>query len=50
MKIWHVDDCVRKKGQQERYFTVLIQLNSIDENCGGTEVWSKELCRGDLVS
>ena len=40
---------MRKKGLQHRYFTVLIQLNMIDENCGGTEVWSKDLHRGDLV-
>jgi hypothetical protein len=49
-QIWHVDDCVRRKGLQHRYFTILVQLNMIDENCGGTEVWSKELVRGDLVS
>ena len=50
IQIWHVDDCVRRAGLPERYFTILIQLNRIDENCGGTEVWSKELSRGDLVS
>ena len=49
IQIWHVDDCVRKKGLQHRYFTVLIQLNMIDDNCGGTEVWSKDQNRGDLV-
>jgi hypothetical protein len=48
-QIWHVDDCLRKKAAEHRYFTILVQLNSIDENCGGTEVWSKDLCRGDLI-
>lgn len=45
---WHVDDAVRK-GKKHRYFTILIHLNPIDSMCGGTEVWSKSLKRGDMV-
>jgi hypothetical protein len=32
-----------------RYFTILVNLNPIDELCGGTEVWSENLKQGDLV-
>lgn len=46
---WHVDDSLRE-GKKHSYFTVLIHLNSIDEKCGGTEIWSKKLKRGDMVS
>ena len=45
---WHVDDCITK-GKLHRYFTILIHLNPIDENCGGTEIWSDELQANDLV-
>ena len=48
-QIWHVDDCQRKKGSPHRYFTILIHLNHIDGNCGGTEIWCKDLRRGDLI-
>ena len=45
---WHVDDAVRM-GKKHRYFTILIHLNPIDSLCGGTEIWSKSLKRGDMV-
>lgn len=45
---WHFDD-TKTKLKKERYFTILIPLNLIDENGGGTEVWSKPLNRGDMV-
>jgi hypothetical protein len=32
-----------------RYFTILIPLNTIDENGGGTEIWSKKLKCSDLI-
>jgi hypothetical protein len=47
---WHTDDDFdKKKRKVHRYFTILIQLNSIDSNCGGTEVWSDKMNRGDMV-
>ncbi len=46
---WHTDDHAMKQRKPYRYFTVLIHLNSLDSNCGGTEVWSGKLNRGDLV-
>ncbi len=46
---WHTDDTLRKP-VKHRYFTILIHLNTIDGNCGGTELWSREMKRGDLVS
>ena len=33
-----------------RYFTILIPLNTIDENGGGTEIWSKAVKYSDLVN
>ena len=46
---WHVDDSkVRRK--QHRYFTILVHLNPLDSNSGGTEVWLDGLKKGDLVS
>ena len=32
-----------------RYFTILIPLNTIDENGGGTEIWDKSAKYSDLV-
>jgi hypothetical protein len=46
---WHVDDSIRE-GKKHSYFTILIHLNTIDDLCGGTEIWSKKLKRGDMVS
>lgn len=46
---WHTDDSM-KKHKAHRYFTVLIHLNSLDNLCGGTEVWSDERQLSDLVS
>ena len=46
---WHYDDSIRKKANY-RYFTILIPLNPIDDNCGGTEIWSDSLQREDMVS
>ena len=45
---WHADDCMHDL-KHYRYFTILIHLNIIDENCGGTEIWSKKTQRGDMV-
>jgi hypothetical protein len=46
---WHSDDSLHTP-VKHRYFTILIHLNTIDSDCGGTEVWSKQMQRGDLVS
>jgi len=35
---WHFDDSRRYMGRLYRYFTILVNLNPIDENCGGTEL------------
>jgi hypothetical protein len=43
---WHIDDTPAKT---HRYFTILIHLNPVDENCGGTELYSKQLKKGDMV-
>lgn len=40
-------DCVCNCGVKYNYFTILIHLNPIDDNCGGTEIW--ERTSGDLV-
>lgn len=47
---WHADDDMKMK-KPYRYFTILIHLNPLDVNCGGTEVWlgSEETGKGDLV-
>lgn len=45
-----IDYCYSTIGKYHSYFTVLIHLNSIDDLCGGTEIWSQSLKRGDLVS
>lgn len=46
---WHTDDSMRKH-KLHRYFTVLVHLNTLDNGCGGTEVWSDERQLSDLVS
>lgn len=46
---WHTDDSMKQK-RPYRYFTILIHLNSLDNLCGGTEVWSDKGNKGDLVS
>lgn len=46
---WHTDDSIMKQRRPYRYFTILIHLNSLDSKCGGTEVWSDKLNRGDLI-
>lgn len=46
---WHVDDSMRSRNNIYSYFTVLIHLNPIDDKCGGTEIWSKNLKRSDMV-
>lgn len=45
---WHADHSL-VKNNPPRYFTILIQLNPIDSACGGTEIFFKELNKGDLV-
>jgi hypothetical protein len=46
---WHTDDSMRQS-KNHRYFTVLIGLNTIDSECGGTEIWSRVQKKGDMVS
>ena len=47
---WHVDDAFdNSRVVLHRYFTILIHLNPIDAFCGGTEIWSEALQRGDMV-
>jgi hypothetical protein len=46
---WHADDSITRH-KLHRYFTVLIQLNTLDENCGGTEIYSYQSKKSDLVS
>ena len=45
---WHADDSMHDT-KKYRYFTIIIHLNLIDENCGGTEIWSKKAQRGDMI-
>lgn len=45
---WHYDDGKTKSGFH-RYFTILIPLNSIDDLCGGTEIWHKKSDKIDMV-
>ena len=45
---WHYDDSVRRSNVY-RYFTILVPLNPIDDDCGGTEIWSDSLKRSDMV-
>lgn len=46
---WHCDQSMVQK-RPFRYFTILIHLNSLDNRCGGTEIWIDSLNKGDLVS
>lgn len=47
---WHVDESTRPTNNGlYRYFTILIHLNPLDSFCGGTEIWSNKLKRGDLI-
>ena len=43
---WHIDD---QPSKTHRYFTILIHLNPVDEMCGGTELYHKQLKKGDMV-
>lgn len=45
---WHTDDTLRE-GKVHRYFTILIHLNPIDSECGGTEIWLRGDKCGDMV-
>jgi ectoine hydroxylase-related dioxygenase (phytanoyl-CoA dioxygenase family) len=45
---WHADDSMRKL-KVHRYFTILIHLNPLDNQCGGTEVWSHQTNKSDMV-
>jgi len=47
---WHFDDS-KREGKYHRYFTILIHLNTLDADCGGTEIWSGKgnVHRGDLI-
>jgi len=47
---WHVDDAFdNSRIVTHRYFTILVHLNPIDSFCGGTEIWSNSLNRGDMI-
>jgi len=43
---WHIDD---QPSKMHRYFTILIHLNPVDEMCGGTELYHKQMKKGDMV-
>lgn len=45
---WHADDTTHKCKTQ-RYFTILIHLNPIDQECGGTEIWDTRVRRNDVI-
>lgn len=45
---WHYDHSMVQK-KPFRYFTILIHLNSLDNRCGGTEIWIDSKKKGDLV-
>ena len=45
---WHADD-TNHRCKMHRYFTILIHLNPIDQECGGTEIWESQVRRGDVV-
>ena len=47
-QLWHTDDTL-KEGKVHKYFTILIHLNPIDSDCGGTEIWYKDTMRGDMI-
>ena len=36
---WHTDDRKRTDRKYSKYFTILVQLNDIDDACGGTELY-----------
>ena len=46
---WHVDDVANDR-KLHKYFTILVHLNSLDSNSGGTEIWMEKQQCGDLVS
>jgi len=44
---WHYDDSRKTpEGSKHRYFTILVNLNTIDSKCGGTEI--RMLVDGEL--
>lgn len=45
---WHYDDNP-DPAKPYRYYTILIHLNPLDKGCGGTEIWSEDMDRGDLI-
>lgn len=52
---WHYDhtenaECINHLDDNHSYFTILINLSHLDENCGGTELWNKKSQRNELVS
>lgn len=46
---WHIDDVANDR-KLHKYFTILVHLNSLDSNSGGTEIWMEKQQCGDLVS
>lgn len=50
---WHYDheeNIEDTLGEENHsYFTILINLNHLDERCGGTEIWNKLSLRNELV-
>lgn len=45
---WHIDDAANDR-KLHKYFTILVHLNSLDSNSGGTEVWMEKQQCGDLL-
>lgn len=48
---WHADDVLYRPSAngKHRYFTILIHLNPINSNCGGTEIYNKQSKTYDMV-
>jgi|688.fasta_scaffold1139751_1 hypothetical protein len=47
---WHYDHPFGDHATKHSYFTLLIPLNSIDKECGGTEIYLESPKRSKLVS
>ena len=39
---WHIDDRKPTNPKYSKYFTILVQLNEIDDACGGTELYDSQ--------
>lgn len=47
---WHYDHPFEEHAIKQSYFTLLIPLNSIDKDCGGTEIWHELSNKREIVS